>query len=396
MARAVRPLRVQQRIAETFASFAAWDAAWVSAAVIGSNELFALCSVGTLHPSESIGPLAIRGLGLRPSGHLRHGPHHFGGVVTDRRLAGQHHRVGAVEDGVGDVAHLGTGRRRRRDHRLEHLRRGDHRDADLDTVPDDLLLEMRNVLDRTVDAEVATSDHHHVGGSDDLGEAIDRRARLDLGDQLGPITDHRSDLLDVDRRSDERHRDVLDARSCHRFREHQVLRCRRGQSQGVRREMDAGAPVGLATGLDHGDRRIVVDRHDAHRDRTVTELHTAHPRRGRRAASGTATVMQVASLGPSPGRSAIVVCATRSTPPAGNEPARTFGPGKVGENGDRTTSLRRHLPNPVEAFEMILQDAVAQVQPDHVDAGIDQVPEHRDGVARRTQRRDDLRPTARF
>ena len=43
----------------------------------------------------------------------------------------QHHRVGAVVDGGGDVADLGPGRRRRDDHRFEHLGRDHHRLAEL-------------------------------------------------------------------------------------------------------------------------------------------------------------------------------------------------------------------------------------------------------------------------
>ena len=54
------------------------------------------------------------------------------------------------------------------------------------------------------------------------------------------------------------------------------------------------------------------------------------------------------------------------------------------------------LANTGETLEVIFQDPMAQVEPDHVDTGIDQLTEHRDGVARRTQRRDDLRSTSCF
>ena len=63
-------------------------------------------------------------------GAQAHAAHRGDGLV--RMLAGrgflrQHHRVGAVEHGVGDVEHFGARRDRRLDHRLHHLRRGDHR-----------------------------------------------------------------------------------------------------------------------------------------------------------------------------------------------------------------------------------------------------------------------------
>ena len=49
------------------------------------------------------------------------------GYCADRGLLGEHHRVGAVEDRVGHVGHLGAGRARGGDHRVEHLRGGDRR-----------------------------------------------------------------------------------------------------------------------------------------------------------------------------------------------------------------------------------------------------------------------------
>src|SRR5579859_3133956 len=44
-------------------------------------------------------------------------------VLADARLTRQHHRVGAVDDGVRDIGRLGARGTRVRDHRLEHLRR---------------------------------------------------------------------------------------------------------------------------------------------------------------------------------------------------------------------------------------------------------------------------------
>ena len=49
------------------------------------------------------------------------------GVLPHAGLARQHHRVGAVEHGVGDVGGLGAGGRRAGDHRLQHLGRHDDR-----------------------------------------------------------------------------------------------------------------------------------------------------------------------------------------------------------------------------------------------------------------------------
>ena len=74
--------------------------------------------------------------------------HGLDGVLPHARLAGQHHRVGAVEHGVGDVGGLRAGRPRRGDHRLEHLGRDDDRLGVPTGDLDDLLLQERHVLER--------------------------------------------------------------------------------------------------------------------------------------------------------------------------------------------------------------------------------------------------------
>ena len=129
---------------------------------------------GPLHPPEALGPLPVRRLGFGSLGDARHRGRHHGRVVADRGLPRQHDGVGPVEDGVGDVAHLGTGGQRGVDHRFEHLRRRHHRLADLDAVADDLLLQVRHVLERTVDPEVAAGDHHHAILVGDLRQRRDR------------------------------------------------------------------------------------------------------------------------------------------------------------------------------------------------------------------------------
>ena len=67
--------------------------------------------------------------------------------------------------------------------------------ADLDAVADDPLLQVRHVLQRAVDAEVAAGDHHRVGGLGDRGQLGERRAGLDLGDDAGPLADDVAQLV---------------------------------------------------------------------------------------------------------------------------------------------------------------------------------------------------------
>ena len=108
----------------------------------------------------------------------------------DRVAAGggflrQHHRVGAVDHGVGDVEHFGAGRDRAVDHRLQHLRGGDHHAVARQRLADDLLLQAGQFGVADLHAEVAARDHHHVAGVDDLGQVLDRLGALDLRDQRG-------------------------------------------------------------------------------------------------------------------------------------------------------------------------------------------------------------------
>ena len=69
---------------------------------------------------------------------LRHRLHRLDREAAGGGLAGEHQRVGAVEHRVGDVRRLGAGRARLLHHRLEHLRRDDHRLAGAPPGGDDL------------------------------------------------------------------------------------------------------------------------------------------------------------------------------------------------------------------------------------------------------------------
>jgi hypothetical protein len=103
--------------------------------------------------------------------------------VADRGLLGEHDRVGAVVDRVGDVGHLGPGRPPRRHHRGQHLRRGDRRFGDHAGGADQPLLLDRHLLQRHFDPEVAAGDHDPGGGvADDLLGVLGRLLLLDLGD----------------------------------------------------------------------------------------------------------------------------------------------------------------------------------------------------------------------
>ena len=178
--------------------------------------------------------------------------HHADGfdrVLADRRLAREHDRGGAVEDRVGDVGCLRARRLGRVDHRLEHLRRGDHGLPVLERAHDDALLQERHLGGADLHAEVAARDHHAVRLGEDLVEHRDRLRLLDLRDHPGVRAarlDERPERLDVGCRADERERDVVDAEAEGRFQVVEILAGERrdrerhtGQVHALVREDDA-------------------------------------------------------------------------------------------------------------------------------------------------------------
>ena len=97
----------------------------------------------------------------------------------------EHHGVGAVVDRVGHVGDLGARGPRVLDHRLQHLRGGDHRLAELGGAADDVLLNGGNLLRRQLDAQVAAGHHDGVGGGEDGVQVLDGLGLFQLGDDPG-------------------------------------------------------------------------------------------------------------------------------------------------------------------------------------------------------------------
>ena len=167
---------------------------------------------GQLLHAQVAAPRLVVELPLGPGRDPGHGPHRGRRVVADGGLAREHEGAGAVEHGVGHVAHLGPGGRGRRHHRLQHLGGGDDGPGVAHPGADDPLLVVGDVLQGAADAEVAPGDHHAVGRGDHLVEGVDRLLGLDLGHEHGPVgADRVPHPLDVGRRAHERDRHRVDA-----------------------------------------------------------------------------------------------------------------------------------------------------------------------------------------
>ena len=123
-------------------------------------------------------------LGLGVDGDERHGLDGIDRILTNRGLARQHNGRGAVEYGVGDVRYLGAGRARVLGHRVEHLGGGDDPLAGRNSGLDQVLLNLGQLVERNLDAEVAARDHQAGALLEDVADVLNTLHVLDLGDDL--------------------------------------------------------------------------------------------------------------------------------------------------------------------------------------------------------------------
>ena len=124
----------------------------------------------------------VRHVALGLDHDARHHRDRLAGIVSAGGFGGEHDRVGAVENGVGHVAGLGARGTRIFDHRLEHLRGGDHRLAPGGGAADDMLLDDRNFFGRHFHAQIAARHHDSVGGFENFFQMIDGLRLFQLGD----------------------------------------------------------------------------------------------------------------------------------------------------------------------------------------------------------------------
>ena len=131
------------------------------------------------------GHLAIKDppgiVALDAPGDPGHGGHRFHRVITNGGFVGEHHGVGAIQDGVSHVADLGPGGAGAAGHRIEHLGGGDDRDAQAVGLANQFFLQQRNFFGRHLDAQIAPGDHHAVAEGQDGIDGINRLEFLDFG-----------------------------------------------------------------------------------------------------------------------------------------------------------------------------------------------------------------------
>ena len=326
-------------------------------------------------PPEPGGPLPVAGLGLGPPGDAVHRLDHGDRVVPDRGLGRQHQRVGAVEHGVGDVADLGAGGRRRRDHALHHLRGGDDRHAASTQWRMIALLQVRHVLQRALDAEVAAGDHHRVGLGDDLVEvgdgAASSRSSRPAAARCGAMASRT--IAQVVRR-----RARTTPPGSRRRPRPSPRRARRSSSVGVvsRSRSDGRCTPGrpcTRPPVEHACTLVGRPSRSTRSEMAPSPSTTRSPAREVVEQRRVVDVMRAGVAGPSPARTpGSALPPTSSTPPSGKWPARTFGPGRSASTATPGRRARRRRARRARRSEVLVERAVAEVQAHHVDAGAQQ------------------------
>src|SRR5271167_382962 len=120
---------------------------------------------------------------FRADDDLRHGLDHFDRMLSGSRFRGQHDRIGAVHDGVGDIRDFGAGWNGIDDHGFHHLGRHDHDFILMPRFLNDLLLQAGELRIAHFDAEVAARHHDPIAGFDHFGQILDGFRPLDFGHQ---------------------------------------------------------------------------------------------------------------------------------------------------------------------------------------------------------------------
>ena len=121
--------------------------------------------------------------GLDRRGNPREHRHRLDGEIAHRGFGGQHHAIGAIEDGIGHVGGLGASWQIVMDHGLQHLRGRDHRLRPAIGLANKVLLDDGDLFDRHFHAQIPARNHDPVGGVEDFVDAFQRALAFDLRDE---------------------------------------------------------------------------------------------------------------------------------------------------------------------------------------------------------------------
>ena len=341
-----------------------------------------------LHVAPAIGEILLLRLAGNP-------PHHLDDeswVLADGGLAGEHAGVGAVKDRIGHVGRLGPRRPPGVLHAVEHLRGHDHRLLIPLAGADDLLLHHRHARHVGLHAEVAAGHHHGVGRFDDRLEVLDRLPLLDLGHDAGDGAAGPQQFLkklDFDGASHERQAHEVDADRRGPLRMLPV-----GGAHGRYRELHAGQVHSLTAAdrapLDdptEGVGRVPLLNDEA--DRAIRDHdRVADAEFVDQRLVGGGKLARAIGLGAPHKPDAIPLGHIDRTTRQLAEP--DLRPGKVGEHADGAGERLGDASDPVERLLVLRNRTVGHIEPEYVDAGLDEAADGLFGPRRGTEGGDDL------
>ncbi|HRO57884.1 MAG TPA: phosphoglycerate kinase [Burkholderiaceae bacterium] len=310
---------------------------------------------------------------------------------SDGGFGRQHHRIGAVEQGVRDIGDFGARGAFVLHHRFEHLRGGDHGPRPRIGRGDDALLHQRDLREVDLDPQVAARHHHAVGRRHDGVERNKGPALLDFRHEqrrltLGQAGAHPREILGA---LYERHPDPVDSL---RQREIQMLpvgRSRNEHGQLRIRHVDAGARA-------HGpaDHHLELGpyRGGMHHAQLDCAVGQVHPFTDAQSGEQFGVAHRQRAVGARFERERHARAVIEPAPVLGNGTEAELGTRQIGEDGHRLAETPCRLAYLRDAPRVLRMLAMRQVQPSHVHAGAHERLHDAWCVGRRAERADDLGP----
>ena len=353
---------------------------------------------GLVHPAE-LGVEAVMGAGdqvvlLRLAADAVHGLDHLDWPGAHRGLGGEHDGVGAVEDGVGDIKDLGAGRHRVFDHRLHHLRGGDHHGVEGAGAVAQVLLPRRQLGVADLDPQVAAGDHDGVGGGDDLLGGSQGLGAFDLGEDAAPPAgggEQVTGLVDIGGAADEGHRQVVGGDVGGELDVGDVLGGERRGGQAATAFVDA-----FVIGQDPAHGHLAVDRAVGHRldpqfdGAVVEDQGVARDDIPRQFGVGGADALAVAGVQGAGVIQGEAFAFHQPHRPPGEAADADLRPLQVDQDADVPPRRRGALAQGRHPFTMAFVAVVGQIKPHHVHPGGNQPVKDLRAVGGGTQGGDDL------
>ena len=346
-------------------------------------------AAGTRQVAHPLGVVDVR---LGPQGNGIHGLHRLHGVFARRCLAGEHDGGGSVVDGVGHVGDLRPGGAGILHHRVQHLCGCDDRLAGGHALGDHVLLDDGNLCEVDLHAHIPPGHHDAVRHGQDLRQVADPLLVFNLGDDLDGgvcLIQQAADLPHVVRRADEAGGDEVKALF---HAEEDVLPvplAHVGHGQADARHIDAlvvfHGPVVFhpaadvrRCGLQHRQAHQAVVQQDG-----VAGLHVP----GQVGVGDGAALLIPHDV---PGGQGELLAGPQHDGTCGEGLQPDLRPLGVQHGGHRQAQLRPQGLQGVQTTLVLRVAAVGEIEPGHVHAGLQHLPQDALPVRGRTEGAHDL------